>query len=93
LSVVEHLDEFKRLIGFACASYIPILELKDEPNPNPGQRPGQIHYQDDTGKYIYDIAKKEFEGLSNTANENLLGKPGVQDAIQKGLKYLGVTTQ
>lgn len=62
----------------------------DVENPNPGQRPGQLHYQDASGKYIYDITKKEFQGLSKTANENLLSKPEVQQAIEKGLKYLGV---
>jgi filamentous hemagglutinin len=63
----------------------------DVENPNPGQRPGQIHYQDGSGKYIYDLVKKEFQGLSKTANENLLAKPEVQQAIQKGLQYLGMS--
>ena len=61
----------------------------DVENPNPGQRPGQIHYQDGTGKYIYDVGKREFKGLSATKNEQLLSRPEVQQAIQKGLKYLG----
>jgi RHS repeat-associated protein len=62
----------------------------DVENPNPGQRPGQIHYQDGSGKYIYDVAKGEFQGLSKTQNGQLLSKSEVQQAIQKGLKYLGV---
>jgi RHS repeat-associated protein len=62
----------------------------DVENPNPGQRAGQIHFQDNSGKYKYDVAKKEFTGLSATKNKELLSSPGVQEAIQKGLKYLGV---
>jgi RHS repeat-associated protein len=62
----------------------------DVENPNPGQRPGQIHYQDGSGKYIYDVAKGEFQGLSKTQNGQLLSRPEVQQAIQKGLKYLRV---
>jgi RHS repeat-associated protein len=61
----------------------------DVENPNPGQRPGQIHYQDGAGKYIYDVGKGEFQGLSATQNRELLSQPEVQQAIQKGLKYLG----
>lgn len=63
----------------------------DVENPNPGQRPGQIHYQDGTGKYIYDVATGEFKGLSSTASKQLLSKPGVQEAIDKGLRYLGTS--
>jgi hypothetical protein len=37
-------------------------------NPNPGQ----IHYQDGSGKYIYDVGKGEFKGLSATQNRQLL---------------------
>ncbi len=44
-----------------------------------------------SGKYIYDVAKGEFKGLSATKNEQLLSKPEIQQAIQKGLRYLGVT--
>jgi hypothetical protein len=62
----------------------------DVENPNPGQRPGQIHYQDATGKYIYDINTGEFQGMSATKNLDLLSRPEVQRAIQKGLQYLGV---
>ena len=63
----------------------------DVENPNPGQRPGQIHYQDSTGKYIYDPETGTFEGLSATKNEQILGERSVQAAIQKGLRYLGVS--
>jgi RHS repeat-associated protein len=63
----------------------------DVENPNPGQRPGQIHYQDGVNKYIYNVESGEFEGLSNTQSKQLLSKPEVQQAIDKGLKYLGVS--
>ena len=59
-------------------------------NPAPGQRPGQIHFQDSTGTHIYDVETGQFEGLSRTKNADLLSRPEVQDAIQKGLKYLGM---
>jgi RHS repeat-associated protein len=65
-------------------------ERIDVENPNPGQRPGQIHYQDGGGKYIYDVGTGQFQGLSKTKSDELLSKPEVQAAIQKGLKYLGV---
>ena len=61
----------------------------DVENPNPGQRPGQIHYQDGVNKYIYDVESGEFEGLSQTQSKQLLSKPGVKDAIEKGLRFLG----
>lgn len=64
-------------------------ERIDVENPNPGQRPGQIHYQDGSGKYIYNVETGEFEGLSNTQSKQLMSKPGVQEAIEKGMKYLG----
>jgi RHS repeat-associated protein len=62
----------------------------DVENPSPGQRPGQIHYQDDSGKYIYDLTTRSFRGAPNEVNE-LLGNEDVQRAIQTGLKYLGVS--
>ena len=63
----------------------------DVENPNPGQRPGQIHFQDASGsKYLYDLETKSFRGAPNAVNE-LLGREDVQRAIQTGLKYLGVS--
>ena len=62
----------------------------DVENPNPGQRPGQIHYQDSTGaKYIYNPQTGEFDGAPKRVNE-LLRDPRVQAAIQKGMRYLGL---
>jgi hypothetical protein len=50
---------------------------------------GQIHYQDATGKYIYDIKSGQFRGLDAAKNGRLLKQTSVQNAIAKGLHYLG----
>ena len=65
-------------------------ERIDVENPNPGQRPGQIHYQDNAGnKYLYDPTTNSFPDAPNSVNK-LLSDPGFNAAIQKGLnKYLG----
>lgn len=65
-------------------------ERLDVENPNPGQRPGQIHYQDNNGnKYVYDPDTNSFPGAPSSVNR-LLNDPRFNAAIQKGLnKYLG----
>ena len=65
-------------------------ERIDVENPNPGQRPGQIHYQDNQGnKYLYDPSTNSFPGAPNSVNR-LLNDPSFSSAIAKGLnKYLG----
>jgi filamentous hemagglutinin len=65
-------------------------ERIDVENPNPGQRPGQIHYQDNQGnKYLYDPTTNSFPDAPNSVNK-LLNDPSFNAAIQKGLnKYLG----
>jgi RHS repeat-associated protein len=62
----------------------------DVENPNPGQRPGQIHYQDnDGGKYLYDPESRSFPDAPNSVNKMLENSRFLQ-AIEKGLtKYLG----
>jgi hypothetical protein len=63
----------------------------DVENPAPGKRPGQIHYQDaNNNKFQYNFKDGRFDGLSNTQNNNLLGNPDVQRAIQRGYQYLGI---
>jgi hypothetical protein len=63
-------------------------ERIDVENPNPTQRPGQIHYQDNNGnKYIYDSPSNTFRDAPKKVNK-LLDKPEVKKAIEKGLKYL-----
>jgi hypothetical protein len=64
----------------------------DVENPNPGQRSGQIHYQEGgkgATQYIYDPVTKAFRGLSETKNSELLSRPEVQKAIEKALRFLG----
>jgi filamentous hemagglutinin len=65
-------------------------ERIDVENPNPGQRPGQIHYQDNDGnKYLYNPASKSFPDAPKSVNR-LLDNSGFSNAIQKGMtKYLG----
>ncbi|MFM0278175.1 hemagglutinin repeat-containing protein [Paraburkholderia sediminicola] len=65
-------------------------ERIDVENPNPGQRPGQIHYQDNAGnKYLYDPTTNTFPDAPNSVTK-LLSDPGFNAAIQKGFdKYLG----
>lgn len=65
-------------------------ERIDVENPNPGQRPGQIHYQDNQGnKYLYDPSTNSFPDAPNSMNK-LLNDPSFNSAIQKGLnRYLG----
>lgn len=62
----------------------------DVENPNPGQRPGQVHYQDNAGnKYLYDPVNKTFPGAPNAVNR-MLNDKGFANGIQKALKqYLG----
>ncbi|OYD64893.1 UNVERIFIED_ORG: filamentous hemagglutinin [Burkholderia sp. CF145] len=65
-------------------------ERIDVENPNPGQRPGQIHYQDNQGnKYLYDPSTNSFPDAPTSVNKRL-NDPSFNAAIQKGLnKYLG----
>ena len=72
----------------------------DVENPNPGQRPGQIHFQDNKkNKYLYNNKDGRFYSRDpktkkwnvpapNRINEKL-SNPNVQRAIQTGNKYLG----
>ena len=61
----------------------------DVENPNPGQRPGQIHYQSGDKKYLYDPNTKSFVGASKSENKRIINDPIVQRAIDKALKLLG----
>jgi hypothetical protein len=65
-------------------------ERIDVENPNPGQRPGQIHYQDnDNNKFLYDPATNSFPDAPRRVNK-LLEDPSFAAAIQKALsQYLG----
>ncbi len=73
----------------------------DVENPNPGQRPGQVHLQisegANKGKYIFDNVSRQFYDTSTgeVASKNIqkyLENPDILSAIDKGLtKYLGVS--
>lgn len=73
----------------------------DVENPNPGQRPGQVHLQisegANKGKYIFDNVSRQFYDASTgeVASKNIqkyLENPDILSAIDKGLtKYLGVS--
>ena len=62
----------------------------DVENPNPGQRPGQIHYQDNAGnKYLYNPEARSFSGAPRAINR-LLEDKNFESAIEKAMKkYLG----
>jgi penicillin V acylase-like amidase (Ntn superfamily) len=63
----------------------------DAENPDPGGRPGQLHLQDYSGnKYQYDFKTGQFTGLSNRMARTMANDPAVQQAINKGLQYLGM---
>ena len=74
-------------------------ERIDVENPNPGQRPGQVHYQDNkNNKYYYDPNNNSFYSFDAAKNRvpapssvnKLLDDPKFKQAIDKGMKqYLG----
>jgi filamentous hemagglutinin len=77
------------MLGENGAQFISKTVYQDETghidveNPAPGQRPGQIHFQDYQGnKYIYNPQANEFTNAPNSVN-SALQKQSVQNAIQK----------
>jgi hypothetical protein len=63
----------------------------DVENPAPGSRPGQLHLQDYAGnKYQFNFETREFEGLPRSLAKQVANDPKVVQAIQTGLKYLGM---
>ncbi|SFN22860.1 filamentous hemagglutinin [Izhakiella capsodis] len=74
-------------------------ERIDVENPNPGQRPGQVHYQDNkNNKYYYDPKNNNFYSFDSSKNKipapssvnKLLEDSKFKQAIDKGMKqYLG----
>ena len=60
----------------------------DVENPNPGQRPGQIHFQQGEAKYLYDPAQRTFNGAPRAVNK-LLESADVQKGIDKAMRFLG----
>lgn len=67
----------------------------DVENPNPGQRPGQIHLQIGGDKYYFNVNTLEFEGLGGIKVLSLAQYPAFfkilefRESINNGLRYLG----
>ena len=67
----------------------------DIENPSPGNRPGQIHFQQGKNKWIYDSETNSFRPAKGTSIDppgwlnDLLEQPDFQKAIDKGLQFLG----
>ena len=70
-------------------------ERIDVENPNPGGRPGQIHYHDaQNNKYMYDIKNKSFYDAKTgqpapKSVQNLLNNKDFVKGINSALKVLG----
>lgn len=88
----EHTIEVEEKIRFFGGATFFKTERLDVENPNPGQRPGQLHYQDNKGnKYLYDPQTKSFPGAPKSVNQ-LLKESRFSQAVDKGMsKYLGVS--
>ncbi|WP_435975193.1 putative T7SS-secreted protein [Streptomyces sp. Qhu_M48] len=64
----------------------------DVENPNPGQRPGQLHFQDQSNKgakYQFDFESGKFEGLPASIERAVGDNPRFIAGIRKGLAALG----
>ncbi len=64
----------------------------DVENPDPGGRPGQIHFQDQAtkAKYMYNFETGEFDGMPNSLKKELARKfPGYLNGLAKGKSALG----
>ena len=63
----------------------------DVENPAPGVRPGQLHYQRDAEKYLYDFDSEEFKEMPASLQKEVLRDAHAQRAIAKGKVFLGVS--
>ncbi|MEU0372105.1 putative T7SS-secreted protein [Streptomyces sp. NPDC006283] len=64
----------------------------DVENPNPGERPGQLHFQDQSNKgakYQYNFETGNFDGLPRSIEKAVGNNPGFIAGIRKGLAALG----
>ncbi|HEY3348947.1 MAG TPA: RHS repeat-associated core domain-containing protein [Thermoanaerobaculia bacterium] len=62
----------------------------DVENPNPEQRPGQVHVQVGGEKYIYDPAVQSFRDAPGSVNK-LLEDDKFRQAVERGVRvYLGI---
>ncbi|WP_419998354.1 putative T7SS-secreted protein [Streptomyces boninensis] len=65
----------------------------DVENPNPGQRPGQLHFQDQANpdvKYQYNFDTGRFEGMPPRLQDQLMDNDRFRAGIVQGLAYLGM---
>ena len=64
-------------------------ERIDVENPNPGQRPGQIHYHEvNNTKHMYDFYTQKFEKMTPRL-EKLMKDKNFLGALKRAYKYLG----
>lgn len=64
----------------------------DIENPNPGMRPGQMHFQDQSNigvKYQWDFENGGFIGMPTRLANQLSNNRGFQAGITKDLNWLG----
>jgi hypothetical protein len=62
----------------------------DLENPNPGQRPGQLHLQDYAGgKWLYDFGSGRFVGLPRRLEQEVMSDPRFRTALLRALHNLG----
>jgi RHS repeat-associated protein len=64
----------------------------DVENPDPGGRPGQMHFQDQSNKsakYYWDHQNGGFQGMPSKLADKLASNRGYQNGIKKGLNWLG----
>lgn len=64
----------------------------DFENPNPGQRPGQIHVQVGNSKYLYDPVSRSFPSAPRSL-QKVLNTEAAQKAILNALEMLGEAIQ
>ena len=62
----------------------------DLENPNPGQRPGQVHLQDyASNKWQYDFAMGRFIGMPRKLEQRLMNDRGFRAALIRAFRDLG----
>jgi hypothetical protein len=64
----------------------------DVENPNPGGRPGQLHLQAGSAKYLYDFDAGVWVGLPRNLQRVVASDPAVARAIVRARQYLGLNS-
>ena len=62
----------------------------DVENPAPGVRPGQLHLQAGSEKYLYNFEDNAFEGLPSSLEKQIANDPAVANALAKARIYLNL---